>query len=83
MIILIAAVCALVAFFTTKAILGDGSTEVKKVKVIDKVDSQITNEPDGRIFNSSAINPSVEVEIEQRDSGVSTGEDTAPTQPEE
>lgn len=83
MIILIAAVCVLVAFFTTKAILGDGSTEVKKVKVIDKVESQITDEPDDRIFNSSAINPSVEVEIEQRSTVVNTGEDTTPVQPEE
>ena len=73
MIILIATVGVLVSFFVARAILGDASSEPQKVKKIEKITSEITP-PDTRIFNSTAINPSVEVEI---DAGASnTGTDT-------
>ena len=63
MIILIATVGVLVSFFTVRAILGDVSSDPQKVQKIEKIQVQEL-EPDTRIFNSNAINPSVEVEIE-------------------
>lgn len=71
MIILIATVGVMVSFFVARAILGDASTEPKKVQVIDRIDATMP-EVDPRIFNSSAINPSVEVEID----GSTTGQES-------
>lgn len=62
MIILIATVTILVAFFVTKSILGEQATEEVTVQTIDKIDSTVT-EPDPAIFNEQAINPAVEVQI--------------------
>lgn len=62
MIILIAAVSVMVAFFVTKSIFGDSATEVVKVDTIEKMTAEVT-EPDPEIFNSNAINPAVEVQI--------------------
>ena len=62
MIILIAAVSVLIAFFATNAILGESSTEETKVKTIDAITSTV-KDPDPTIFNSNAINPAVKVEI--------------------
>ena len=63
MIILIAAVGVLISFFSVKAILGDQTTELQKAPAIEEIQPTVTP-PDSRIFNSNAINPSVEVEIE-------------------
>lgn len=62
MIILIATVCVLVAFFVTRSVLGNPSEETTKVKTIEKIDSEITP-PDTAIFNQDAINPAVKVQI--------------------
>lgn len=62
MIILIATVCVLIAFFVTKSIVGTPSSETQKVKTIEKIDSTITP-PDAAIFNKDAINPAVQVQI--------------------
>lgn len=62
MIILIAAVSVLVAFFGTNAILGDAASEEQKVPTIEEISSTI-QDPDPAIFNSDAINPAVEVQI--------------------
>lgn len=62
MIVLIATVTILVAFFVTKGILGEQATEEVKVQTIDKIDTAVT-EPDPKIFNEQAINPAVEVQI--------------------
>ncbi len=62
MIILIATVCVLVAFFVTKSLVGTPSTDTVKVKTIEKIDPEIT-EPDTAIFNQDAINPAVQVQI--------------------
>lgn len=62
MIILIATVCVLVAFFVTRSIMGDPASETVKVKTIEKIDAQITP-PDTAIFNQDAINPAVKVQI--------------------
>lgn len=62
MIILIAVVSVLVAFFVTNAIFGGEQSEEVKVKSIERIESAVTP-PDQNIFNSEAINPAVEVQI--------------------
>ena len=61
MIVLIASVSVLIAFFAAKAIFPD-ATWSSKVKTIDKIDSSIVA-PDTDIFNKNAINPAVQVQI--------------------
>lgn len=62
MIILIASISVLIAYFAGKAIIGDVSHESVKVKTADKISSSVA-EPDTNIFNDKAINPTVEVTI--------------------
>jgi len=62
MIILIAAVSILIAFFITNSIFGKANSEEEKVKTVEKIDTTMS-EVDPRIFNKDAINPAVEVQI--------------------
>ncbi len=62
MIVLIATVCVVAAFFITRGVLGDPGAETVKVKTVEQISSEIT-EPDPTIFNSDAINPAVQVQI--------------------
>jgi hypothetical protein len=62
MIILIASVSVIVAFFVAKSIFGDVYNGTAKVKTIDKIDSSI-DKPSLDIFNKNAINPAVQVQI--------------------
>ena len=62
MIILIASISVLVAFFTAKSIFGDTYTGSAVVQTIDAIDSSIV-EPSKDIFNKNAINPTVQVQI--------------------
>ena len=62
MIILIASISIIVAFFVAKSIFGDVYSGTAKVKTIDKIDSSIVN-PSSDIFNKDAINPAVQVQI--------------------
>lgn len=62
MIILIATISVMVAFFATRAILGSPSSETVKVKSVEKIEATITP-PDTAIFNDKAINPAVKIEI--------------------
>jgi len=62
MIILIATISVLVAFFVTRGIMGTPSEEVVKAKTIEKIDEDIVA-PDPAIFNNDAINPAVKVQI--------------------
>lgn len=62
MIILIATVSVMVAFFVTKSIVGTPDSEPVKVLTIDPIDSEVTP-PDPEIFNKDAINPAVKIEI--------------------
>lgn len=62
MIILIASVSILVAYFAAKAIIGDVGSQSVKVKTADKITTDI-KEPDPSVFNGNAINPTVEVII--------------------
>lgn len=62
MIVLIASVSVIVAFFATNAIFGNTSTQEVKVKTIEKIsDTEAT--PDPALFNVDAINPTVEVQV--------------------
>lgn len=70
MIILIATICVMSAFFITRAVMGDPKSEEVKVKTIEKITSEVTA-PDTKVFNSEAINPAYKVEID------STTNDTA------
>lgn len=71
MIILIASVSVLVSYFVARSIFGDVYSGTAKVKVIDTIDSTVV-EPSSDIFNSNAINPSVQVEITGGESGSET-----------
>lgn len=62
MIILIATISVLIAFFVTRSIVGTPSEEVVKVKTLEKINETITP-PDTAIFNENAINPAVKIEI--------------------
>ncbi len=62
MIILIASISVLIAYFVASGIFGGSANTTQTIKTIDPIDSKIV-EPDPAIFNSNAINPSVEVQI--------------------
>jgi len=62
MIILIASISVVLAYFVANSIFGNISNGSVKVKTIDKIDTTIV-EPSAQIFNKDAINPAVEVQI--------------------
>lgn len=62
MIILIASISILVAYFVAKGILGDVQNQSVKVKIADPISTEL-DKPDPKVFNSNAINPTVEVII--------------------
>lgn len=62
MIILIASMSVLIAYFVAKGIVGDVQNQSVKVKVAEPIAADV-EEPDAKIFNSNAINPTVEVII--------------------
>lgn len=62
MIILIASVSVLIAYFVANSIFGSSANTNQTVKTIDSIDSTIV-EPNSDIFNKDAINPAVEVQI--------------------
>lgn len=62
MIILIASVSVMVAYFVAEGVFGGASNASVKVKTIDAINSTIV-EPSPSIFNKNAINPAVQVQI--------------------
>ena len=62
MIILIASISVLVAYFVAKAVVGDVQNESVKVKTTEAITTDVV-QPDTSVFNSNAINPTVEVII--------------------
>lgn len=62
MIVLIASLSIIAAFFATNAILGDDATEDVTVKTIEPITAEVTS-PNPAIFNENAINPAVEVQV--------------------
>jgi hypothetical protein len=62
MIILIASISVLISYFVAKAVIGDVQNQSVKVKTTDPISTDVTK-PDITVFNSDAINPTVEVII--------------------
>lgn len=62
MIILIASISVLVAYFVAKGVVGDTQNKSVQVKTTDPITTTI-EQPDTTVFNSNAINPTVEVII--------------------
>lgn len=62
MIIFIASISVLLSYFVAKTVLGDAQNEAVTVKTVDAISEQVDN-PDERIFNKDAVNPTVEVYI--------------------
>lgn len=63
MLILIASVSIIVAFFVARSVFGDVYDGSAKVKTIELIESTV-QEPSAKIFNKDAINPAVQVYIE-------------------
>lgn len=66
MIVLIAAASAGIAYFVAQSFFGTMNTQSIKVKTVEPITS-VVEAPDNKIFNSAAINPSVEVNINNTD----------------
>ena len=62
MIVFIASISVIVAYFVATTFIGSAKSQSVKVKTADRITSSIT-QPDPTIFNSNAINPTVEVII--------------------
>lgn len=62
MIILIASVSVIVAYFLAKAVLGGVYSGKATVQTIDKIETAIV-EPSPDIFNKEAINPAIQIQI--------------------
>lgn len=62
-IILVASVGTLAAFFICQSIMGDPNKASVKFKALTEVVSQKLVNPDPEVFNSTAINPTVEVYV--------------------
>jgi len=68
MIILIASISVMVAYFVAKAIVGDTASEAVTVKTTDEISTDV-EKPDPGIFNTKAINPTVQVIIGDQSGG--------------
>lgn len=64
MIVLIASISILAAYFVANAFLGGKDSESVTVKTTDPIATTVTA-PDSAVFNKDAINPTVEVIIGQ------------------
>jgi hypothetical protein len=80
MIILIAAASAGIAYFIAHSLFGTMSAQSIKVKTVDPITS-IVQAPDKNIFNTNAINPSVEVNINNTASTTGAGTTDTTTTP--
>jgi len=71
MIILIASISVMVAYFVAKAVIGDTQNQSVTVKTADSISTDIA-QPDSSVFNSNAINPTVQVIIGDQAGGSSS-----------
>lgn len=78
MIIFIAAVSAGIAYFIANSLFGGMTEKGVTVKVVEPITS-VVQKPDTKIFNSDAINPSVEVNINNTDSTTTSATSTSTT----
>jgi hypothetical protein len=58
----------MVAYFVAKAVVGDTASEAVTVKTTDEISTDV-EKPDSGIFNSKAINPTVQVIIGDQSGG--------------
>lgn len=61
-IILIVAISALAAYLIGRAIVGDPDQQAVQVPTVEAISTTV-EEPDSRVFNDDAINPTVEINI--------------------
>jgi ABC-type cobalt transport system substrate-binding protein len=62
MIVLIASVSVLIAFFVTRAAFGGAANEPAEYQTIDRIEPDL-GEINTTIFSQDAINPAVEVQL--------------------
>lgn len=62
MIVLIAGISVLLAYFVASSLVAGLKTEPEKVKTAEAISSEVA-EPNKAIFNENAINPTVRVDI--------------------
>ena len=62
MVVFIASISVIVAFFVARSLFGDVYNGTARVKTVDRIDSSIVA-PSSDIFNKNAINPAVQVQI--------------------
>mgnify|MGYP000895703324 CR=1 FL=1 len=65
MIILIASAAALITFFAVNSLLGGRIKQSATIEETEEIDRQLAK-PTNRIFNVRAINPTVEVYVENQ-----------------
>lgn len=76
MIVLIAAVSAGIAYFVASGLFGGMSEKGVKVQTVEQITSEVES-VDTNIFNDTAINPSVEININNTDDTTSTTEEAS------
>lgn len=62
MIVFIASLSVMISYFVTKTIMGDATSKPVQVDTATALTAEV-EQPDKAIFNSDAINPTVEVLI--------------------
>jgi hypothetical protein len=62
MIILIASVSAMFAYFIGRTLIGDPESRAVQVKTVEAISTDVER-PDATVFNKNAINPTVEINI--------------------
>lgn len=62
LIILVAGMSVIIAFFVANTIIGQPTAKDAKVRTMSEI-SDTVEKPDATIFNSEAINPTIEVNI--------------------
>ncbi|MDR0887381.1 MAG: hypothetical protein LBM97_01680 [Candidatus Nomurabacteria bacterium] len=72
----------LVAYFVGNALFGKVENETESVPTFTVIEPTLT-EPRVDIFNKTAINPTVEIEVGKEDNSEDTTEETAPAQDNE
>lgn len=64
-LVLIASISVIVAYFVANALIGSPTTESQTVRTTSTITESIV-QPDSTIFNKDAINPTVEVVIGEK-----------------
>lgn len=79
MIVFIASISIVIAYFVASSVFGGLSKDAAKVKTIEAIDSSLI-EPRSDIFNENSINPAVQVQITGTGTATTTTTTTTGTQ---